>query len=147
MTGHGTILGNLAYDAMAAIELPDGFDDFDDDLDRERDDGQPGGMTSQCSQGGASERRQAGPTDASEAEDVDFDVQPRIPFAGGSFPKEECLPLLDIGQMVSLLIGRHSGYRIRLEITPELIACLVDGQESSPDELCDLLWEAVCALL
>lgn len=111
VSGHGTILGNLAHDAMAAIELPDGFDEFDDD------------------------------------DSGSFEVQQRTPFAGGSFPKEECLPLLDIGQMMSILVGRYSGYRIRLEVTPEQLACFVDGQESSPDELCDLLWEAVCTLL
>jgi hypothetical protein len=125
VTRHGTtILGNLAYDAMAAISLPDGFDEYDDDLDSEHDGG------------------------ASGTEDADgFEEQQRTPFAGGSFPKDECLPLLDIGQMISILVGRHYSYRIRLEIAPERIACSIDGQESGPEELCDALWEAVCALL
>jgi hypothetical protein len=147
VTSHGTILGNLAYDAMAAIGLPDGFDDFDDDLDGEYEDRSSDGGAAGRSDGGASGRRQPGDADVSEADDMDFDAQPRVPFPGCSFPKEECLPLFDIGQMISILVGRHSSYRIRLDIAPERIACLVDGQESGPDELCDVLWEAVCALL
>lgn len=80
------------------------------------------------------------------ADDDDFDETPLL-FAGGSFPKEECLPLLDIGQMLSILAQHHYSYRVCLDITPERLACTVDGEEYGAEEFCDALWEAIRMLL
>lgn len=135
VTRHGTILGNLAYDAMTAIVEPEGFEEGgQEDLGSQSDEG-----FSKPSERSAE----------SEVEDAEGHAEEelRLPFAGGSFPKEECLPLLDIGQMIAILVQRHYSYRIHLEATPERVACTVDGEDYGPDELCDALWEAVRALL
>lgn len=85
--------------------------------------------------------------DSAAPSDQDDAIETQLPFAGGSFSKEECLPLLDIGQMLRILVQHHSSYRIRLDIAPERLMCTVDGEECGPEELCDALWEAVRMLL
>jgi hypothetical protein len=59
--------------------------------------------------------------------------------------KENCLPLLNIGQMIEI-IGKHRSEQ-HISITPGESICYIDGREFSGEELCDALWEAVKELL
>jgi hypothetical protein len=73
-----------------------------------------------------------------------------------TFSKEECVPLLNIGQMIDILhrnnFGKHDFYLIAntYEISCELgksVARWDSGEENTPAELCDVLWESVKAIL
>jgi hypothetical protein len=59
--------------------------------------------------------------------------------------KENCLPLLNIGQMIEIL-GRQNA-EMNINLNPEEAICYMDGREFSGEELCDALWEAVKTLL
>jgi hypothetical protein len=59
--------------------------------------------------------------------------------------KENCLPLLNIGQMIDIL-REHKGVP-NISFTPEEAICYVCGTEFSGEELCDALWEAVKTIL
>ncbi len=59
--------------------------------------------------------------------------------------KENCLPLLNIGQMIDIL-KEHQG-EPNISFAPEEAVCYVGGIEFSGEELCDALWEAVKKLL
>jgi hypothetical protein len=59
--------------------------------------------------------------------------------------KENCLPLLNIGQMLEIL-GQHKG-EPNISFLSEEVSCCINGEEFSGDELGDVLWEAVKTLL
>lgn len=158
VTERGTILGNLASEAMTAIAFPP--DLFDEDDQEGLDTDQSDVWRYELSRGQAQDQDAEpdadsdGESDASRhaGQEADLDAdqdgrEQRLPFAGGSFDKEECLPLLDIGQMLGILSRRHYSYRINLTVSPERLACTVDGVDHGPEELCDALWEAVRVLL
>ena len=67
------------------------------------------------------------------------------PSAARYLSKKNCLPLLDIGQMIEIL-GKHKA-KLNINLTPEEAICYMDGKEFDGDELCDTLWEAVKTLL
>jgi len=159
---HGTILGNLASEAMTAISFPpdlfgegeqEGFGTDESDVwSYELSRGQTGGQGAEQGEdqgerhGAVRDEGRRAVQDAVRGTEQGHRGE-RLPFAGGSFDKEECLPLLDIGQMLAILAHRHYSYRINLTITPERLACTVDGVDHGPAELCDALWEAVRVLL
>ncbi|HBF37785.1 MAG TPA: hypothetical protein DDW50_10730 [Firmicutes bacterium] len=58
---------------------------------------------------------------------------------------ENCLPTLNIGQMIEIL--RENKGEPNISFTPEEAICYIDGTEYSGEELCDALWEAVKDLL
>jgi hypothetical protein len=59
--------------------------------------------------------------------------------------KENCLPLLTIGQMMEIL-NQHKGAP-NISFTPDEVICYVNGEEYSGEELADVLWEALKTLL
>ena len=94
---------------------------------------------------------------SSEINDEDSDEFGFEFEAPGAFNKEDCFPLLNIGQMIDMLkrynFGKYDFYMTvsTYEITCELgnINSIKDNSynECESAELCDVLWESVKALL
>lgn len=86
--------------------------------------------------------------------DEDFDFQFQRPE---SFNKEDCVPLLDIGQMIDILQRKNFGECAfslsvsfddnSLEIGKDNFSGDSYGTDSDNSELCDILWLSVKALL
>jgi hypothetical protein len=73
-----------------------------------------------------------------------------------TFSKEDCTPLLNIGQMIDILQRNNFGkYDFYLTASTYEIGCELgkngarweDDGENTPAELCDVLWESVKAIL
>lgn len=61
---------------------------------------------------------------------------------GDEYKKENCLPLLNIGQMIELLENKeHNNHLIRQ------IFHITSSQIDNVDNLCDALWEAIKSIL
>jgi hypothetical protein len=63
------------------------------------------------------------------------------------YRKEDCLPLLDIGQMIELLDNKQCDINYNQDCTIPVCELLVDGKGYRHKELCDALWQAVKQVL
>jgi hypothetical protein len=73
------------------------------------------------------------------------DTESAVVSADHFLNKENCLPLLNIGQMIEIL-SQHKG-EPNISFAPEEAICYIGGEEFSGGELCDVLWEAVKTVL
>lgn len=94
-----------------------------------------------------------GDTDQDFSFDEDFNFEFQRP---DSYSKQDCVPLLDIGQMIDILERKNFGQcDFSLSVTFDEYSCNIEkagfsGGYNDLDkngELCDVLWESVKALL
>lgn len=92
-------------------------------------------------------------SEGEECGDEDFEFDYEQP---GAFNKEDCVPLLNIGQMIEILQRYNFGkYDFYLVANTYEIGCELgktntawnNRQDWEPGELCDVLWESVKAIL
>lgn len=84
-----------------------------------------------------------------DQEDIDFEYEFSMP---SSFKKEECLPLLNIGQMIRILQDLDfKGGKFYIDVIKnkkygiggDIKSYDYYGNEYEDSELCDLLWESI----
>lgn len=81
--------------------------------------------------------------DMEETESEEDD--PAAPSTEHLLSKENCLPMLNIGQMIEILDPHKA--ELNISFTLEEAICFINGEEFYGEELCDALWEAVKKLL
>ncbi len=78
-------------------------------------------------------------------------------FRPSYFKKDECIPILNIGQMIDILEKNNFGYNeLYINVISDSISCEIGknsinfdnyGRDFENAELCDVLWQAVKSLL
>lgn len=63
------------------------------------------------------------------------------------FNKEDCLPLLSIGQMIAMIQANKPHSDLCIQRLDEGYVCTINGMEFEGEELCDVLWEIVKGML
>ncbi len=147
---HDILLSDLKFmpDETAKIQKED---DYSDNIASDRIDGIETLQSGDAAQD--SEPEDSGLEDFNFDEDFNFEFQ-----RPESYSKQDCLPLLDIGQMIDILERKNFGqgdFSLSVAIGDYALDMGKNGLSSGSGyddanrecELCDILWESVKALL
>lgn len=80
-------------------------------------------------------------------EEMDVSVIHDLIHQTAWFNKEDCLPLLNIGQMMAMIEVNQPQTDFRIRRNDKVYVCTVGGMEYEGEELCDVMWEIVKEML